>query len=214
MWKMSLILLQLVQCALASTEYVNIGLSKVDLNAEIGIPLAGYGIKLRRLKHLDWTNKYPHSFMFRPSTGQRDPINAKTMVIEKNGKLVIFTSVDVIGINRHIIDDLLKMLKPFHISRDQIFVSGTHTHSGPGTVSKRFALNVIAVDMFKKENYEKVKFSIYLSIVKAIASLQPAELYKTSFHAKGIQRNKFRRKDENHFDDEAQFLLAKSKLSG
>ncbi len=182
----------------------------VDIKPAIGIPLAGYGSAVRRLKPMDWKNKYPHSFFFKPSTGRRDPIRSKTMIIKKGDKKLVFISLDVIGVTANFIDDLALKTSKLGISREELFVSATHTHSGPGTLSKNIGLSLVAVDFFKKDNYDYFLSQVYKNIIIALDNLEPVELYSSSFNAVGIQVNKWRKQGENWFDSSAKFLLAKS----
>ncbi|MBL7664631.1 MAG: neutral/alkaline non-lysosomal ceramidase N-terminal domain-containing protein [Bacteriovoracaceae bacterium] len=199
----------------AQESFVNVGISMHDLKPEIGIPLAGYGSDDRRIKGFaDWTNKYPHSFFFKPSEGVRDPIQSKVMVIEKDGRYLVFVSLDMIGVTRNFVTALAYKVKHLGIKFDDLIVTGTHTHSGPGTLSKNLALNLIAVDLFKQENFDDIVEKTYASILEAYHSIEPADLYSTEFLAQGIQQNKFRHKDQEWFDNKASFLLARSRHDG
>jgi hypothetical protein len=191
-----------------------VGISAVHTDPQIGIPLAGYGDVKRRLSHWDWKNEVPHCFFFKPSIGMRDPIRAKAMVVETGGKRAIFVSVDVIGVTDSLIEALLNGLGDRKVRREELIVSGTHTHSGPGTLSKNLALNAIAVDRFEKKNFEAMVDKILSAIESAFQAMEDADLYFTSFHAKNIQENKFRRSDQNWFNDEAGYILARSRRSG
>lgn len=191
-----------------------VGVSAIHANPEVGIPLAGYGDAKRRLNPWDWKNEIPHCFFFKPSTGVRDPIRAKSMVVETQGKRAIFVSLDVIGVTDALIQALLKGLQDRKVTRAELIVSGTHTHSGPGTLSTNFALNAIAVDRYQKKNFDAMVNKILSSIESAFRALEDADLYFTSFHAKNIQENKFRRSSQNWFNDEAGFILARSRRSG
>jgi hypothetical protein len=191
-----------------------VGISAVDTEPEIGIPLAGYGDERRRLKRWDWSNQYPHSFFFKPSIGVRDPIRSKAMVVESGGKRVIFVSVDVIGVTKTFVDALAAGLKHHRVRPEELIVTGTHTHSGPGTLSKNPALNAIAVDLYQKRNFDWMVGKALLGIEMAFQSREPADLYYTSFKAKEIQVNKFRRPGKDWFNNEAGFILARSRKSG
>ncbi|NDF14075.1 hypothetical protein EB061_01980 [bacterium] len=191
-----------------------VGISAIHVNPEIGVPLAGYGDQKRRLRHWDWKDEVPHCFFFKPSIGVRDPIRAKAMIVETGKKRAIFVSVDVIGVADSLIEALLKGLRDRNVRREELIVSGTHTHSGPGTLSKNFALNAIAVDRFQKKNFDAMVNKILSVIESAFRNMEDADLYFTSFHAKNIQENKFRRSNQSWFNDEAGYILARSRKSG
>jgi hypothetical protein len=189
---------------------------KKDLNPPVGIPLAGYGDKRRRLSPIDWRFKIPHSTFFKPSEGVHDPIHAKVMVLENRDALgrlkpngrVIFVSMDVIGVTWRFVRKLARKLKPYGIKRKELIVTGTHTHSGPGTLTKNLPLSFVAVDLYKRKNFNLILNRTVESIVEALNNIEPIELYTTNFYAKDIQVNKFRHKGEGWFDNEAKLLIA------
>jgi neutral ceramidase len=193
----------------ASSDLIDVGLSTVNLDLPKGVPLAGYGQPARRIKGgMDIKNKYPYCFFFRPNEGVLDAINARTMVLRKDGKLVVFISLDVVGITTDFVQSLAKRLKDYGITRDNLNLSGTHTHAGPGAISHSFILGVIAADIFNQKVFDHVIAKVEQSVVKAILNLEPAYLYDLTYKTKGLQRN--RRKKPGHFDSNARLLLAKN----
>ncbi|MBT3585364.1 MAG: hypothetical protein HN509_10700 [Halobacteriovoraceae bacterium] len=191
------------------------GVAAIDMDPPIGIPLAGYGSKRRRAPHLDWRNRHPHAFFFTPTTGFRDRLRSKAMVIHdsKGGRLV-FVSVDLIGVSNRLYKDLARKLKKFGYKKDQIFVSATHTHSGPGTLSMNIGLAAIATDLYKKENYKHVFGKIYQSVLTAINKIERVDLFTSQFDAKKVQYNKWRKTRREWYNPTATFILARSKESG
>lgn len=181
-----------------------VGVSEVELEMDVGIPLAGYGNKKRRLKNFfDWGNKIEHSTLFRPSVGELDPLRVKVFVLEKENKSVMFVNLDVIGVTFRFHRDLWRRFRHKNFSKEEIFVSATHTHSGPGTLTRRLPLAVVAVDFFVRENYEHVLSKTTQAIELALKDLSPAVVYKGVLHTQGLQRNKWRNKGEGHFDADA-----------
>ena len=199
---------------MAQNLQLKVGMSKRDLKPAVGIPLAGYGSALRRLKPIDWKRKIPHSFFFKPSEGVRDPIFSKVMIIDDGISSVIFISMDMIGVTQRFVKSMSKKLAKHGFTKDQIFITGTHTHSGSGTLSKVLPLNLVASDLFVRKNYKYIVEQTYQSVLEALDNMEPAELYSSSFMANDIQENKFRRKGEKWFNRKASFLLAKSTLTG
>jgi neutral ceramidase len=183
-----------------------------DLKPAVGIPLAGYGAKERRLAQPDWFNEHLHSFLFKPSEGERDPIRSKVMILsnEAQQKELIFISLDLIGVDQRFVRDLSSKLQPFNIHIDQLFVTATHTHSGPGTLSRNPALCAIATDLYKKKNYWQILEHVAQNVIEARNQLRPAKLYHTSFQAQDIQVNKWRHPGEEYFDKTANILMAES----
>jgi len=190
--------------------FYNVGFSVIDLNPEIGIPLAGYGNPLRRLKPVDIGNKYENCFFFRPSEGFHTPIRAKTMVIASDKQKLIFISLDVIGVEFTFVRQLCCLLSKYGVKEENIIVSATHTHSGPGTLSQRIPLQLVAVDLFMKKNYDDVLTKVAECVVTALDNLEPATLFSASFNTVGLQRNKFRKLDQQWYNPTANLLLALS----
>lgn len=194
---------------------LQVGIAAIDTAPEVGIPLAGYGSDSRRLKSfIDWGNKYKHSFFFKPSEGVHTPIRAKVMAVKNENQTVVFISLDVIGIERRFLEDLAKRFKSQGIPESAFIMSGTHTHSGPGTLSRRIPLQMVAVDFFKKKNYKTMLDRVAGAVSTALGRMEPAELYTSVVTIDGVQRNKFRFKDIEYYNKEAKFLLAKSTTTG
>lgn len=192
----------------ALEDMAEIGLSTTHLDLPVGVPLAGYGSPKRRVKGLmDLKGKHPYTFFFAPSEGKMDPIKTRAMVIRKNGKMVVFVSADFTGITSDFVKALAERLKPFGVSRENLIVSGTHTHSGPGAMSKRFALAILAADLFNKKVFNHVMEKIVHNVMQAIYTMKPGHLYDLTFPTKNLQRN--RRERPGHFDSHARILLAK-----
>ncbi|MBL6447918.1 neutral/alkaline non-lysosomal ceramidase N-terminal domain-containing protein [Fulvivirga sp. 29W222] len=179
----------------------------IDMEPEIGIPLAGYGSESRRLEKKDWSGDIPHSFMFKPSIGLLDPIRSKVIFLQNEKHQLLFISLDMIGVSYRFVNSLCKRLKPLGFERDQLFISGTHTHSGPGTVSRKLLLEFVATDIFQRENYDHIVNKVYESVLKAIDQKEPVKLYQTGFSVQGLQKNKWREGRKDYVDREVQLLM-------
>ncbi len=184
-----------------------VGIASTDATPPVGVPLGGYGGTGRRLKFfLDWGGKYPLASYLKPSHGVLDPLRAKTMIVKNNQRSFLFVSLDVIGISAEFHQDLKSRVKNFNFS--EIFISATHTHSGPGALSKSKAWQIIAMDKFSREVYERLMTDVIESIELSYQRLEPAKLYATYFEAGDLHRN--RRNKPGHTDPEARLLLAKN----
>jgi hypothetical protein len=196
---------------LAQTEQLLVGLAGIDMEPKVGIPLAGYGSSKRRLPEvIDWRNRHSESVLFRPSEGIHSPIRAKSMVLKRGERYLVFISLDTIGLEDAFLKDIAKGLKKYGIEEKDILATATHTHGGPGTLSRRLPLELVAVDFFKRKNYDHILSKVLQNVEEALSNLEPAMLYKTSALIEDVQKNKFRKKEENHFDNKASFLVAKS----
>ena len=182
----------------------------IDIEPEIGIPLAGYGSKNRRLDKTDWKGEIPHCFMFKPSIGRHDAIRSKVIFLQNDQEKLLFISLDMIGVSYRLVNSIYRLLKPLGFERDQLFISATHTHSGPGTLTRKLPLAFMATDLFQRENYDYIVSKVYESILIAIEQQEPVELYRTDFRADCLQKNKWRDNREYYVDDEVQILLLRN----
>jgi hypothetical protein len=184
-----------------------VGFGSVDLVTPAGVPLAGYGSAARRTFPYVRGNEYAK--WFKPSSGTHDAIRSKAMVLVQGDKKLLFVSVDIAGLTAEMYEDLLARLEPVGFRRDEVFAAATHTHSGPGTLSKRWLWQLLAGDRFQPKIYGWVLDGIVQSVKDAQASAQPGQLFAVSFPAQGLQRN--RRHREGWFDPTANLLLARSR---
>lgn len=151
---------------------------------------------------------YEYAKLFKPSTSVHDPIRAKSLVLINGKEKLLFISLDVAGLTTEMYEDLLARLALLGYRRDQVFVSATHTHSGPGTLSRRWLWQLLASDRFQDKVYIGVLDGIAQSVGAAEQSAQAAQLLAVSFSAQGMQRN--RRHRDGWFDPTANLLLARS----
>jgi hypothetical protein len=182
------------------------GLAANDITPVIGVPLAGF-IR-RRVSPYDIFNDYPYAALFKPSQGILDPIRSKALVLRNKGKMLLLVSADAMGVDSDIYDDIVQRLEPLGFNSKNTFISATHTHSGPGTLSRNLLWQIIALDRFQPKIYETFIAGIVQSVFRAYRALQPAELKAVMFDAKDLQTN--RRQSPGHFDSRANILLVKS----
>ena len=184
------------------------GMASVDVTPVVGVPLAGYGGGERRF--FDVFNWYPYATVLSPSVGKRDPIRAKVLVLKKNnGQRLLFIGIDTVGVTKKFRDDFMSRISDFGFANENVFISATHTHSGPGTMGHNAFWALIAVDFYQEEIYQTFLQDMRIAVRRALASMEPAELYATSFEARGLQKN--RRDKPGHFDAQANILLVRSK---
>jgi hypothetical protein len=170
----------------AQEAQLRIGVSSIDMELPLNIPLAGYGSEQRRVPgFFDFRNRYPGSFLFKPAEGYHSPIRSKVMLLNKEDKFLVFISLDTIGIEHRFIEKL----------------------------AKRLPLQVVAVDFYNEKNFQLILNKVVFSVEEALRAMVPAELYHHEAMIEGVQKNKWRRKDEEHFDKKATFLLAKSLIN-
>jgi neutral ceramidase len=184
---------------------LRVGFAQADIEQK-GIALAGYGSMARR-SIPSLIHRNPYATWFKPSTGRHDPVRVKAMILIAGQKRLVFLSFDLAAVTAEMYQDLTRMLVAMGYERDSIFISATHTHSGPGTLSDRFLWEALAADRFSPAFYSQVMGKTGMVVATAAHSAQAAELFAASFTATGLQRN--RRHREGWFDPTANLLLAR-----
>lgn len=93
---------------------MQIGLAEVNITPPLGMQIPGYGSKKRE------------------STGVKDELMAKAMVIESKDKCLALIVLDIISLDRESHLEIRRRVQQFTgIPQENIMVSCTHTHTGP-----------------------------------------------------------------------------------
>lgn len=198
----------------ASADVLYAGLAARDATPRVAAPLAGYGSPERRFPFyalIDILFKHPDAFLFRPAQGTHDPIRAKTMVLMRGDRRLVFISLDVIGASEQMRQDLLRELTPLGIRDEELFLFGTHNHSGPGAISPNLVWELLVLDRFSPRVYDQILVDTVDSVRDAFVGLEPANLSATHFEAVDLQAN--RRRRPGHFDPRANVMLVESRDS-
>jgi hypothetical protein len=97
------------------------GTAKIDITPEKPVKMAGYAAR----KAL--------------SDGVHDPLSARIVVFENNGKRLILVSTDLIGFYNETAKPLREaIIKEFKIKPSELFLTAIHTHAGPSlTIDKK-----------------------------------------------------------------------------
>lgn len=130
---------------------------KVDITpdpASESVFLAGYGASGRRAK------------------GVRDRIFARALVVSDGTSTVALASFDLIGLYRNDVLDLRSRCKV------PVFVSATHTHSGPDTLGLWGPF--LGISGVRAAYQERVKASVASLIAELHGALEPVELFAAS----------------------------------
>jgi len=97
-----------------SGDILHAGAARIDITPEKHVKMSGYG----RPKGL--------------SQGVHDPLSARVVVWENNGKRLVLVSTDILGFYSGTADYLRKhILDEFKLKPSELFLSAVHTHSGP-----------------------------------------------------------------------------------
>jgi neutral ceramidase len=205
-WMLAFLAVLLTGASGAAEIPLEAGLANADITPVTGVPLAGYGGGKRRLVPWDILSKYKYATFLHPSEGKHDPIRVKVMWLRRGEANLLFMSLDLVGVTEKFVDDIAKHLAPLGLKREELFIAGTHTHSGPGTLSKELPWELLAMDKYQKKIYARAMAQIVQTVTDAKARLEPAHLYSLAYDVKGIQRN--RRIPDGPVDNHANALLA------
>lgn len=105
-----------------STLYIGFG--EVDITPPIGLQMCG-------------------SLDPRTNVGMTDPLMAKALVAESNGKQLAVVGVDLIGLPRALADAIIaEAVRRTGLDPSTILIAGSHTHSGPYTIEGVYAFGV------------------------------------------------------------------------
>jgi len=104
-----------------SRQILRAGAAKIDITPEKPVKMAGYGSR----KAL--------------SQGIHDPLSARVIIFENNGKRLVLVSTDLLGFYGGTAEHFRKaILNEFKLKPSELFLSAIHTHAGPGlTIDKK-----------------------------------------------------------------------------
>ncbi len=102
-----------------------------------------------------------------PALAINDRLWVKSLALEDgNGNKIVIVSADIIGLLPDEIDKVFSRVK--NVSRDRIFLSATHTHSGPDTMG---------LWIWKNEKYMRdFREKVAKEIDRSVANLEPAAI--------------------------------------
>jgi neutral ceramidase len=162
----------------------------VDVTPAKGVPLGGYGGRLRR-NGPDLNPFTPHA-LFQPSEGTRDSLVAQALVLEVGDARVALVAVDAIGIEYALIEDIAKVLKRdgIPLAPSQLVLMASHTHSGTGALSRRLLWQLAATDRFNRGVHRRFVQAVAKAIARAYRGRRPARLGSVVAPVKGVTRNR------------------------
>jgi putative membrane-bound dehydrogenase-like protein len=140
------------------------GFARVDATPTEPVRMAGYGSRDR------------------PSEGVDTPLYVRAAALKRGDDPPhVLVSVDTIGLPGSMVRELTQQLEQRHgLSRQQIVVASTHTHSGPDLVtelSNIFSVALTEPEIAAGERYRKrLNGAIMAAVDQALHSLAPGEL--------------------------------------
>ncbi|MDQ1326819.1 MAG: Ceramidase alk protein [Candidatus Poribacteria bacterium] len=151
-------------------EKMQAGITKVNITPPVGLELSGWA--------------------FGPSVGILDELYAKLLVLESESNKVAIVTTDLIGLQTEYADNIRDgIAKKLNINVENVLISASHTHSGPGTMILR---HWGEIDIDYVHNLEK---QIIGAVVMAENSMQEARIGIGKGKVEGVGVN--RRDGEN-----------------
>jgi hypothetical protein len=184
------------------------GAASVDVTpTQKGVPLGGFGGEPRRKftllnipAHLSAAlgNCYDPApgdaaSLFEPSQGKHDPITAKALVLDNGQTKAAVVKIDAIGIDRTMRDELEQAAKGLGIPAENLIVTATHTHSGPGAVTHHKLFALVAMDCLHDPTYQAMLAGVKQALTQADAALQPARIGIGSVQELSVSKNRMGR---------------------
>ena len=144
-----------------------------------------------------------------PSEGTLHDLWAKALVLEDaNGEQAVLVTADLLGFPKNMSDRIRDRLEvKFNLSRAQIILNSSHTHSGPvlkGSLSDVYPLD--SEQLKKIEQYSgKLTDQIVKLVGEALNSMQSVQLYAQN----GVTRFQVNRRN-----NDASTLISQTELKG
>ena len=136
------------------------------------------------------------------ATGVRDPLYARALVVSDGTSTVALVSVDLIALYRNDVLDIRSRIQV------PVFLTATHTHSGPDTLGMwgRF----LGISGVRDDYQERVKSSVATLVNGLLEKLEPAELRagQTLVDTEGMLHD---RRDPSILDPELNILSVRDK---
>lgn len=141
-----------------------------------------------------------------PSEGVRHSVWAKALAIEdRSGKLAVLVTADLLAFRKTLSDKIRTRLRDeFGLSKDQIILNSSHTHTGPETDYARFQFQLNESESNKIQQYaDRVEQQVVEMVGNAIKLLEPVTLSSEN----GITRFQVNRRNNKEAQINAQTEL-------
>lgn len=129
---------------------------KYDLNKFGSLIGAGYAKRDITPELFSWVAGFmpPH-----PALAIKDRLWVKSLALrDKNGELVVFVSCDLIGLLPDELNKIFSLVK--NVPRERVFITTTHTHSGPDTIGLWGGKNRKYMERLRKSIAEAIDESV------------------------------------------------------
>ncbi|MFQ6130747.1 MAG: neutral/alkaline non-lysosomal ceramidase N-terminal domain-containing protein [Armatimonadota bacterium] len=151
------------------------GVARVDITPPVderSIPLNGYGERQRK-----------------PAEGVHDRISATALVLANEQGKVAIVATDLLWVTIDFTRKVLEHVESPGLGLENIFLSGSHNHSGPAALDRRVVYQQ-AFGEFDAELFEETARKVAQAIDDACAGLRPARAGVASRPLPGLTRNR------------------------
>lgn len=133
---------------------------------------------------------YPH--IERISTGVHDPLLACALYLKNENKALILVAVDILFISPSTARTLRQTIaEETGVNEKNIFISCSHTHSGPVTVDMLAWQDDAVVPGVEPEYIERLEKGIIEAACESFRSMRSAEIAWMSTQAEGVGGNRY-----------------------
>ncbi len=142
-----------------------------DITPPVGTPLAGYGAREGK-----------------PSTGVHDPLMVEALVLEAGDKKIAMIAADFFYLRRNLYNDLsIALEEKLGITRGNIFLSASHSHSSSGGMFPELSILGGAV---QPGLYDDILAKFTAAVVEADSRLVPVKIGTATVEADGLNTNR------------------------
>lgn len=179
------------------------GAAAVDMTPAIGVPLAGFGAPPRRLRFPDLNPFNDHTFLA-PSVGVHDPIMVKALYLSNGSEEVAVVSIDAVAVDARVLETAVRKAAAlgFTVPLENVLMTASHTHSGPGAMSKRLFWQLTAADLYVERVFQRATDQIAEALARAQTTARSARI--------GVGRELVRNATRNRREGDSPDLLPDS----
>jgi hypothetical protein len=112
------------------------------------------------------------------ATGVHDPLWVKSVALRVGGQTVVIAALDMLIVPPSVTELVSQHLESFNLSRAQLFLAATHTHSGPGGWGSDWATRLVTGPQ-RPGVSNWIAQQIESSVAAALADLKPATFGET-----------------------------------
>jgi neutral ceramidase len=164
------------------------GSARADITPPVGLPLGGH--------------------RGRKSTGIHAPVFARALVLSNGETTVALVSAELIAVTPELSREVAARLpRELPLAPENLLVTATHTHSGPGAMGTRLWQR-LAAGAFDPASFERTAEGMAQAVAAAHSRLQPSRLLYRRFEAPDLVSNRV--DPEGVEDPEVQVLTFES----